>query len=131
MTLISYDFTDICQRAHSNAPWTVTTQLRVRSWVELSTVSVSPPAPGELSVAVNSENMDDALRSVLMGYHDGEDEGRLMVQPLNVLYPNTENEMVFPDWVIRCAERIHSRVGITYPNPHRPQMAVYGPLDLH
>jgi hypothetical protein len=94
----------------------------------LSTVPVCPPSlseplgkgpdlqscPGELSVAVNSENMDDALCSVLMSSHDGEDEGRLTVQPLNVLYPSAENELVFPDWVIKCAERIHSRVGITY-----------------
>ena len=46
--------------------------------------------------------------------HDGEGEGRLTVQPLKVLYPSAENELVFPDWVIRCVERIHSRVGVTY-----------------
>jgi hypothetical protein len=33
---------------------------------------------------------------------------------LNVLYPCAEKELEFPDWVIKCAERIHSRVGITY-----------------
>jgi hypothetical protein len=84
----------------------------------LSSVPVGPPGlvefQGKLSLDVNSANMDEALCSVLMGSHDGEEEGQVMVQPLNVLYPNAENEFVFPDWVIRCAERIHSRVGITY-----------------
>jgi hypothetical protein len=84
----------------------------------LSSVPVDLPGlaefQGKLSLADNSVNMDEALCSVLMGSHDGEEEGQVMVQPLNVLYPNAENEFVFPDWVIRCAERIHSRVGITY-----------------
>jgi hypothetical protein len=31
-----------------------------------------------------------------------------------VLYPCANNELEFPDWVIKCAERIHSRVGVTY-----------------
>jgi hypothetical protein len=68
----------------------------------------------ELSLAVNSESLDDALCSVLMRSHVGEDEARLAVQPLNVLYPCVDNEMEFPDWVLKCAERIHSKVGITY-----------------
>jgi hypothetical protein len=103
----------------------------------LSTFSVCPPGlaeplgkdpdlqsvPGELLLAVNSENLDDALCSVLMRSHDGEEEGRLTVQPLNVLYPNAENELVFPNWVIKCAEGGY--------NLYRPQMAVYGPFDLH
>ena len=71
-------------------------------------------APSELSLAVNSENLDDALCSVLMGSHDGVDKGRLMVQPLNVLYPSAGNELVFLDWVIKCAKWIHSKVGINY-----------------
>jgi hypothetical protein len=94
----------------------------------LSTVSVCLPGsaeplakdsdlqsvPGELSLAVNSENLDDTLCTVLMGSHDGEDEGRLTAQPLNVSYLSAESELVFPDWVIKCAKRIHFRVGITY-----------------
>ena len=70
--------------------------------------------PGELSLAANSESLDDALCATLMSSHDGEDEARLMVQPLKVLYPSVEKEMVFPNWVIRCAEQFHSKVGITY-----------------
>jgi hypothetical protein len=31
-----------------------------------------------------------------------------------VFYPCAENEMEFPDWVIKCTEHIHSRVGVTY-----------------
>jgi hypothetical protein len=46
--------------------------------------------------------------------HDGEEEGRLVVEPLNVLFPCVVNESKFPDWVVKCAEQIHSRVGITY-----------------
>jgi hypothetical protein len=93
-----------------------------------STLSVCPPSmvenpakdpdcqtvPGELSSAVNSESLDDALCSVLMRSQDGEDEGRLAVQPLNVLYLCAKNELEFPNWVIRCGERIHSRLGVTY-----------------
>jgi hypothetical protein len=70
--------------------------------------------PSELSLVVNSESMDDELCSVLMRSQVGEDEAWLAVQPLNVLYPCAENELEFLDWVIKCAERIHSRVGITY-----------------
>ena len=70
--------------------------------------------PGELPLAVNIESMDDALCSVLMRSQVGEDEARLAVQPLNVLYPSAENELGFPDWVIKCVEWIHSRVGTTY-----------------
>ena len=70
--------------------------------------------PGELSLAVNLESLDDALCSVLMRSQLGEDEAWLAVQPLNVVYPCAENELEFPDYVIKCAERIHSRVGVTY-----------------
>ena len=58
---------------------------------------------GELSFAVNSESLDDALCSVLMRSQLGEDEARLAVQPLNVVYPCAENELEFLDWVIKCA----------------------------
>jgi hypothetical protein len=67
-----------------------------------------------IPLAVNSKSMDDDLCSVLMRSQVGEDEAQLAVQPLNVLYPCAEKELEFPDWVIKCAERIHSRVGITY-----------------
>jgi hypothetical protein len=69
---------------------------------------------GELSLAVNSESLDDALCSDLLRSHEGEDEVRLTIQPLNILYPCADNEFEFPDWVIKCAELIHSRVGIMY-----------------
>jgi hypothetical protein len=69
---------------------------------------------GELLLAVRSESLDDALCSDLLRFPDGEDEGWLAVQLLNVLYPCAANESEFPNWVIKCAERIHSRVGIMY-----------------
>jgi hypothetical protein len=80
----------------------------------LSQVEDIQISPGELPLAVNSKSMDDDLCSVLMRSQVGEDEAQLAVQPLNVLYPCAEKELEFPDWVIKCAERIHSRVGITY-----------------
>jgi hypothetical protein len=80
----------------------------------LSQVEDLQISPGELPLAVNSKSMDDDLCSVLMRSQVGEDEAQLAVQPLNVLYPCAEKELEFPDWVIKCAERIHSRVGITY-----------------
>ena len=49
--------------------------------------------------------------NVLMSY-DGENEGQLEDKPLSVIFPYTENESKFPDWVINCTKRIHSRVGI-------------------
>ena len=51
---------------------------------------------GELSLAVNSESIDYALCFVLMRSQDGEVEGRMAVQPLNVFYPCAENELEFP-----------------------------------
>jgi hypothetical protein len=64
---------------------------------------------GESSFVVRSESLDDALCSNLLMSHDGEDEGQLAVKPLNVLYPFAINELKFPNWVIKCVERIHSR----------------------
>jgi hypothetical protein len=63
---------------------------------------------------MNLKSLDDALCSDLLWSHVGEDEGRLVVQPLNVLFPCADNELEFLDWIIKCAEQIHSRVGITY-----------------
>ena len=69
---------------------------------------------GELSLVVNFESIDDALCSVLMRSQDREDESQLAVLPLNVFYPCAENELEFPNWVIKYAERIHYRVGVAY-----------------
>jgi hypothetical protein len=35
-------------------------------------------------------------------------------KPLNIIIPCAAIESEFPDWVIKCAERIHSRVGVSY-----------------
>jgi hypothetical protein len=70
--------------------------------------------PGKLLLAGNLESLDDALCSVLMRSHVGEDEDRLEAQPLNVLYPCIDNELEFLGWVIKCAKQVHSRVGISY-----------------
>ena len=31
-----------------------------------------------------------------------------------MLYPCAENDLEFPNWVIKCAEQIHSKVCVTY-----------------
>jgi hypothetical protein len=104
-----------CQRFLASGSVCPTTSVCSPGWTETQAKDTDlQMVPGELSLAVNSENMDDELCSVLMRSQVIEDEARLAVQPLNVLYPCVGNELEYPDWVIKCAERIHSRVGITY-----------------
>jgi hypothetical protein len=71
---------------------------------------------GEPLCVLRSENLgeEEGQCSELVMSHDGEEEGQLAVEPLNVQYPYTVNESEFPDWVVKVAERIHSRVGVTY-----------------
>jgi hypothetical protein len=71
---------------------------------------------GEPLCVLRSENFgeEEGQCSELVMSHDGEEEGQLAVEPLNVQYPYTVNESEFPDWVVKVAERIHSKVGVTY-----------------
>lgn len=33
---------------------------------------------------------------------------------VNTCFPCSANDLEYPDWVIKCAERIHPKVGISY-----------------
>jgi hypothetical protein len=71
---------------------------------------------GEPLCVLRSESFgkEEGQCSDLIVSHDGEEEGQLAVEPLNVQFPFTVNESEFPDWVVKVAERIHSKVGVTY-----------------
>jgi hypothetical protein len=51
---------------------------------------------------------------VKFGNYEGDDEGHVAVKPLHVILPYAASESDFLDWVIKCAEQIHSKVGVTY-----------------
>ena len=55
----------------------------------------------------------DELGSNLSMSHEG-DDSHMAVKPLNVILPNAASESEFPNWVIKCAKWIHSKVGVTY-----------------
>jgi hypothetical protein len=58
---------------------------------------------GEPLCVLRSENFgeEEGQCSELVMSHDGEEEGQLAVEPLNVQYPYTVNESEFPDWVVK------------------------------
>jgi hypothetical protein len=60
-----------------------------------------------------SSVVDELVPDLLMS-HVGDDEGHMAVKPLNIILPCAAIESEFSDWVIKCAERIHSRVGVSY-----------------
>jgi hypothetical protein len=64
---------------------------------------------GEPLCVLRSESFgkEEGQCSDLIVSHDGEEEGQLQ-------FPFTVNESEFPDWVVKVAERIHSKVGVTY-----------------
>ncbi|KAC4551145.1 hypothetical protein FH972_027223 [Carpinus fangiana] len=83
-----------CQRSLASGSACPTPFVCSPGWAETQAKdTVLQMVPGELSLAVNSESMDDELCYVLMSSQVGEDEARLAVQPLNVLYPSAENEL--------------------------------------
>ena len=83
----------------------------------------------EPSFVARSESFDDALCTDLLMSHDGE-EGRLAVKPLNVLFPCVVNDSELLDWVVKCAEQIHSKVGITYVGQKWQFMALLTFLEI-